>query len=163
MAPTPTIIESVDFFASDWIKTGIKEERLIYRHWFNERRASGCSTPRWTCRSAWGWHGAVPEDLQIRIGSQWWCLRRRTVEAMLAFLPSAAMSRGSSAHLDPGRDVLPDPGAPSGARRRNPVRTLTFLMFTDYGMPVTFYNDHFDLLLAQDYLFARKISPTRPT
>ena len=31
-------------------------------------------------------------------------------------------------------------------------------MFTDYGMPVTFYNDHYDLLLSQDYLFARKIS-----
>ena len=39
------------------------------------------------------------------------------------------------------------------------TRTLTFLMFTDYGIPVTFYNDHYDLLLAQDYLFARKISP----
>lgn len=38
-------------------------------------------------------------------------------------------------------------------------RTLTFLMFSDYGMPVTFYNDHFDLLLSQDFLFARKISP----
>jgi hypothetical protein len=32
-------------------------------------------------------------------------------------------------------------------------------MFTDYGMPVTFYNDHYDLLLSQDALFARKISP----
>ena len=31
-------IESFDFFGSDWIKTGIKEERLIYRHWFNERK-----------------------------------------------------------------------------------------------------------------------------
>src|SRR5699024_6951478 len=38
-------------------------------------------------------------------------------------------------------------------------RTLTFLMFSDYGMPVTFYNDHYNLLLSQDYLFARKISP----
>ncbi|MDN5789194.1 DUF5928 domain-containing protein, partial [Pseudorhodobacter sp.] len=37
-------------------------------------------------------------------------------------------------------------------------RTLTFLMFTDYGMPVTFYNDNYDLLISQDYLFARKIS-----
>ena len=35
---------------------------------------------------------------------------------------------------------------------------MTFLMFTDYGMPVTFYNDHHDLLLAQASLFARKIS-----
>jgi hypothetical protein len=32
-------------------------------------------------------------------------------------------------------------------------------MFTDYGMPVTFYDDHYDLLLAQGFLFARKISP----
>ena len=31
-------IESVDFFEGGWIKTGIKEERLIYRHWFNERK-----------------------------------------------------------------------------------------------------------------------------
>jgi hypothetical protein len=36
---------------------------------------------------------------------------------------------------------------------------LTFLLFSDYGMPVTFYNDHYDLLLSQDFLFARKISP----
>src|SRR5690606_24335781 len=43
----------------------------------------------------------------------------------------------------------------------NEIRTrpLTFLMFTDYGMPVTFYNDHYELLVSQDYLFARKISP----
>ena len=32
-------------------------------------------------------------------------------------------------------------------------------MFTDYGMPVTFNNDHYEMLLGQDYLFARKISP----
>ena len=30
-------IESFDFFKSDWIKTGMKEDRLIYRHPFNER------------------------------------------------------------------------------------------------------------------------------
>ena len=36
--------------------------------------------------------------------------------------------------------------------------TLTFLVFSDYGMPATFYNDHYDFLVSQDYLFARKIS-----
>ena len=30
-------IESHDFFESDWIKTGMKEDRLIYRHFVNER------------------------------------------------------------------------------------------------------------------------------
>ena len=31
------------------------------------------------------------------------------------------------------------------------TRTLTFLMFSDYGMPVTFYNDHYDLLLSPGF------------
>ena len=39
------------------------------------------------------------------------------------------------------------------------TRTLTYLIFTDYGMPVVFCNDHHDMLIGQDYLFARKISP----
>jgi hypothetical protein len=37
---------------------------------------------------------------------------------------------------------------------------LTFLTFSDYGMPVTFHTDHFEFLRGQDNLFARKISPT---
>jgi len=44
-------------------------------------------------------------------------------------------------------------------RKEMRTRTLTYLVFTDYGMPVTFHNDHYDLLMGQNYLFARKISP----
>ena len=35
----------------------------------------------------------------------------------------------------------------------------TFLIFSDYSMPVTFYNDHYDPLRYQNFLFTRKISP----
>jgi hypothetical protein len=101
----------------------------------------------------------VPADIQVMIGSQWWCLRRRTVEAVLDFIRERPTCALLPHHLDPGRDVLPDAGAPPGARPRDRQRTLTFKMFSDYGMPVTFYNDQYDLLISQDYLFARKISP----
>ena len=41
------IIECAEFFGSGWIKTGLVEERLVYRHWFNEREQPrlfyGCS------------------------------------------------------------------------------------------------------------------------
>ena len=152
-------IESFDFFKSDWIKTGIKEERLIYRHWFNER------TQKWWFYKSFEWQKRlgltreVPAGLAIQIGSQWWCLRRRTVEAVLDFaatrkdvmrffrttwIPDETFFQTLVRHLVPDVEIR--------------ARTLTFLMFTDYGMPVTFYNDHYDLLLAQDYLFARKIS-----
>ena len=153
-------IESFDFFGSDWIKTGIKEERLIYRHWFNERRRKGLFYASMDLQRRFGLARKVPEDLAIRIGSQWWCLRRRTVEAVLGFtarrkdvtrffattwIPDETFFQTLVAHLVPEREIR--------------SRTLTFLMFTDYGMPVTFYDDHYDLLLSQEYLFARKISP----
>lgn len=153
-------IESFDFFDSDWIKTGMKEDRLIYRHFFNER-----THKTWFYRS-YEWQKrlrltrAIPADLQIMIGSQWWCLRRQTIEAILDFvrsrrdvmrffrttwIPDETFFQTLVRHLVPEDEIR--------------TRTLTFLMFSDYGMPITFYNDHYDLLLAQDFLFARKISP----
>lgn len=153
-------IESFDFFESDWIKTGIKEERLIYRHWFNERQHKRLFYASMGLQQRLGLARKVPADLQIMIGSQWWCLRRRTVEAVLDFIrerpdvlrffrttwiPDETFFQTLVRHLVPDREIR--------------SRTLTFLIFTDYGMPVTFYNDHYDLLLAQDYLFARKVSP----
>jgi hypothetical protein len=153
-------IESFDFFASDWIKTGIKEERLIYRHWFNERQRKKLFYASMNLQKRLGLSRKVPEDLKIRIGSQWWCLRRRTIEAVLDFIdrrrdvvrffrttwiPDETFFQTIVAHLVPEREIR--------------SRTLTFLLFTDYGIPVTFHDDHHDLLLAQDFLFARKISP----
>ncbi|RUS59913.1 glycosyl transferase [Pseudorhodobacter sp. E13] len=153
-------IESFDFFKSDWIKTGIKEERLIYRHWFNERMHKSLFYSSMKAQEWLGLQRRVPADLQIQIGSQWWCLRRRTIEAVLEFcdsrrdvmrffrttwIPDETFFQTLVRHLVPEHEIR--------------TRTLTFLMFTDYGMPVTFYNDNYDLLLSQDYLFARKISP----
>ena len=153
-------IESFDYFESDWIKTGFKEERLIYRHVFNERTQKGLFYTAFNFQRRFGLTREIPKDLQIMIGSQWWCLRRRTIEWILEFaekrkdvmrffrttwIPDETFFQTLVRHLIPKNEIK--------------TRTLTFLMFTDYGMPVTFYNDHYDLLLAQDGLFARKISP----
>lgn len=153
-------IESEDFFASDWIKTGIKEERLIYRHFFNERSQKWLFYTSMDLQRRLHLARKVPADLRIQIGSQWWCLRRHTVETLLEFIdrrpdvlrffkttwiPDETFFQTLVRHLVPAGQIR--------------SRTLTFLMFTDYGMPVTFYNDHYDLLLSQDFLFARKISP----
>jgi hypothetical protein len=153
-------IEAVDFMEGDWIKTGIREERLVYRHWFNERRRKWLFYASLDLQQRLGLKRRLPEGLRIMIGSQWWCLRRRTVEALLqvlaqrpdlpaffrtSWIPDETFFQTLVAHLVPR------------AQRRS--RAPSFLMFTDYGMPATFYNDHYDLLLRQDYLFARKISP----
>lgn len=153
-------IESFDFFNSDWIKTGIKAERLIYRHWFNERNNKKLFYASMHWQEKLGLTRQVPADIAMQIGSQWWCLRRRTIEWVLDFvkkrrdvmrffrttwIPDETFFQTVVRHLVPEHEIR--------------SRTLTFLMFTDYGMPVAFYNDNYDLLLSQDYLFARKISP----
>lgn len=152
-------IESFDFFASDWIKTGMKGDRLHYRHFFNERKNKFLFYASVNIQRRLGLSRKIPADLQVMIGSQWWCLRRRTVEWILAFckersdvmrffrttwIPDETFFQTLVPHLVPEQEIR--------------TRTLTFLMFTDYGMPVTFYDDHYDLLLSQDFLFARKIS-----
>lgn len=153
-------IESFDYYDSDWIKTGMKEERLIYRHWFNERTQKRWFYASFNLQKKFNLTREVPQDIQVQIGSQWWCLRRRTIEWILDFtrrrkdvmrffrttwIPDETFFQTVVRHIVPEAEIQ--------------SRTLTFLMFTDYGMPVTFYNDHYDLLLSQDYLFARKISP----
>ena len=153
-------IESHDFFESDWIKTGMKEDRLIYRHYFNERTQSKLFYTAYETQKRLGLTREIPADIQVMIGSQWWCLRRRTIEMILDFLrqrrdvirffsttwiPDETFFQTLVRHLIPKTEIE--------------NRTLTFLMFSDYGMPVTFYNDHYDMLLTQGYLFARKISP----
>lgn len=152
-------IESFDFFESDWIRTGMKEGRLIYRHFFNERQHKSLFYASVNLQRRLGLKRQVPDDIQVQIGSQWWCLRRRTVEWILNFtrerpdvmrffrttwIPDETFFQTLVRHLVPETEIE--------------ARTLTFLMFSDYGMPVTFYNDHYDLLLSQDFLFARKIS-----
>lgn len=153
------VIENVDYFEGDWIKTGMKEERLTYRHYFNERKFKTLFYGTLALQKRLGLDRQWPDDLEIRIGSQWWCLRRATVERLLEFvktrrdvtrffattwIPDETFFQTLVPHLVPKEEI--------------DSRTLTFLMFTDYGMPVTFYNDHYDLLVSQDFLFARKIS-----
>lgn len=153
-------IESFDFFASDWIKTGMKEDRLIYRHVLNERRHKRMFYALLEAQKRLGLSRRIPGDLQMMIGSQWWCLRRHTLEAVLEFagarrdvmrffrttwIPDETFFQTLVRHLVPGNEIV--------------ARSQTFKLFTDYGMPATFYNDHYDMLLGQDFLFARKISP----
>ncbi|TBX28818.1 DUF5928 domain-containing protein [Nioella sediminis] len=153
-------IESFDFFTSGWIKTGMRGERLIYRHLVNERKHKRLFYWLMEMQKRLRLERAIPDDVQIMIGSQWWCLRRATIEKILQFCKDRPdVIRFFRTTWIPDETFFQTLVNHVVAVREIETRTLTFLMFTDYGMPVTFYNDHFDLLLSQDFLFARKISP----
>lgn len=153
-------IEAFDFFTSDWIKIGLKHERLIYRHWFNGRTQAWLFHQSLAVQKALNLRRSIPADIAVQVGSQWWCLRRATVEKLLRFcrkrpdlvrffattwIPDETFFQTLVRHLVPASQI-------SG-------RAPTFKLFTDYGVPVSFCNDHDDFLLGQDALFSRKISP----
>ena len=152
-------IERHDFFASDWIKTGMKEDRLIYRHLLNEQPHKWLFYRTLELQQRLGFRRAIPADLEVRIGSQWWCPRRATLQGVLDFLELRPdVRRFFRTTWIPDETVFQTPVPHLVPRAEIRSRTLTFLLFSDYGMPANFYNDHYDLLLAQNFLFARKIS-----
>ena len=154
------IIESHDFFDSEWIRTGLKEDRLIYRHWFNERKRKKWFYASLEVQRRLRWRKSLPEGIPIRIGSQWWALRAQTVQKIMALLrerrdlkrffrttwiPDETFFQSLVAHVSSADEI-----------RREPP---THLLFSDYGLPVVFHADHEDLLRAHDKPMARKISP----
>lgn len=152
-------IEHQDFFSSGWIKTGLKEDRLHFRHFFNERSQKRMFYGSYEFQKLFDLRRVVPEDLEMRIGSQWWCLRRSSVEALLKF-------------VDDRRDVIrffKSVWIPDECFFQTVIMNVvsrdeivneppTFLMFSDYGKPVTFHVDHMEFLKRQKRFFARKIT-----
>ena len=154
------IIEAEDFFESGWIKTGLVEERLVYRHYFNERERPKLFYGALALQQRLGLRRRMPKGIRPRIGSQWWCLRAVTVERLLRFI---AKRRDVIRFFR--RSWIPDETffqtlvrhlvAPEEISGHPP----TFLIFSDYGMPVVFQSDHYDFLRGRDRFFARKVSP----
>ena len=144
-------IEHVDFFDGGWIKTGLKEERLSRFHLFNERQNKRLFYASLNLQRRLGIKRKLPDDIRMMIGSQWWCLRRETVEKLLAFCDERPeIIRFFARTWIPDETFFQTLVPHLVSRREIRSRTPTFLMFTDNGMPATFYNDHYDLLVSQD-------------
>ena len=154
------IIEVNDFFESGWIRTGLQEDRLIYRHWFNERSQKWLFYKSLELQRRFEFSRPLPKGLTMQIGSQWWVLRASTVQRLTKFLskrrdvlrffrttwiPDETFFQTLVKHLIPAEQIKSEPP--------------THLRFSDYGMPVVFHLDHADYLAKQPKLFARKISP----
>lgn len=151
-------IEHHDFYDDYWINTGVQQERLIYRHFFNERRQKWLYDAAQNLQKRIGLVRDVPDGLTVRIGSQWWCLRRSTVQRVLKFtrrnfrivqffkttwIPDEIYFQTIVPRLIPASEIKNCPP--------------TLLQFSNYGMPISFYPDHYDFLIKQDAFFARKI------
>ena len=153
--PDVDFIESVAIGNDNWITGGLgierftlsfpfswKKQRWLFDMWVEVQRKL-----RLTRR--------IPNGLRPHIGSQWWCLSRQTLEAIL----NDPAKPQNDAYFR--KCWIPDESYFQTLARKHArtieSRSLLFSRFDHQGKPTALYDDHADLLGSIDAFFARKI------
>lgn len=154
-------IEAVPFEAGTWVQSGDQLARARHYHLFPERWWRQGFTWLDDLQRFMGVHRAAPNGIELRIGSQWWCLRRATLERIEAlwherpeieaffkwcWIPDEIVYQTLVTHVTPPEEI----------NHRSP----TLSAFSEHGQPFEFYRDHAELLSACDQFFARKCAPS---
>ncbi|GAB4381774.1 DUF5927 domain-containing protein [Albidovulum sp.] len=155
--PQTDFIESVTTADVGWTIGGLDEERFTLRFPFSWRRQRALFDASVALQRKLRLRRRVPKGLVPHLGSQWWCLTRRTLSAILE---------------DPDRPMLdryfrqvwiPDESYFQTLCRQYSTqiesRSLTLSKFDYQGKPHIFYDDHLQLLRRSDCFVARKIWP----
>lgn len=150
-------IESATTSEVPWTIGGLDRERFTLRFPFSWRRNRILFDGFVTLQRKFAYRRKIPPGLVPHMGSQWWCLTRQTLSAILD---------------DPDRPLydryfrqvwIPDESYFQTLvrlyARRIESRSLTLSKFDYQGKPHIFYDDHLQLLRRSDCFVARKIWP----
>jgi len=155
--PDTDFIESVTTDEVVWTVGGLDRERFTLRFpfsWKNHRRLFDRYVD---LQRKVGFQRRIPRSIEPHLGSQWWCLTRKTLNAILT---DADRPKVDSYF----RKVwIPDEAYFQSLVRRFSSniesRSLTLARFDYQGKPHIFYDDHIQLLQRSDCFVARKIWP----
>ncbi|MEP1522703.1 MULTISPECIES: beta-1,6-N-acetylglucosaminyltransferase [Rhodobacterales] len=155
--PRTDFIESATTSDVPWTVGGLDAERFTLRFPFSWKRHRLLFDRYVQIQRKLKLKRRVPNGLVPHMGSQWWCLTRQTLSAILQ---------------DPDRAVydayfkrvwIPDESYFQTLSRQYSTniesRSLTLSKFDFQGKPHIFYDDHLQLLRRSDCFVARKIWP----
>ncbi len=155
--PTTDFIESVTTADVGWTIGGLNEERFTLRFPFNWKRQRRLFDGYVNLQRALGFRRELPQGLTPHLGSQWWCLTRPTLQAILTHPDRPRLDRYFR------RVWIPDESYFQSLVRqvstRIESRSLTLSKFDYQGRPYIFYDDHLHLLRQADAFVARKAWP----
>jgi len=155
--PETDFIESVTCDDARWTVGGLDSERFTLRFPFSWRRQRWLFDRYVDLQRRLGYSRRLPEGIEPHLGSQWWCLTRRTLESILTAPDRPALDRYFK------RAWIPDESYFQTVARRYSLhvesRSLTLWKFDFQGKPHVFYDDHLPLLRRSDCFVARKIWP----
>ena len=155
--PRTDFIESVTTADVGWTVGGLDYERFTLRFPFSWRKQRKLFDWYVRLQRRLGWRRRIPAGLVPHLGSQWWCLTRTTLSAILDD-PERRRYDRFFRHV-----WIPDESYFQTLVRRYATevesRSLTLSKFDFQGKPHTFYDDHLQLLRRSDCFVARKIWP----
>ena len=150
-------IESVTAEDVGWTVGGLNEERYTLHFPFAYRYQRKLFDRYVALQRRLKLRRRIPTGLVPHLGSQWWCLTRGTLEAILTDPRRPEFDRYFR------RVWIPDESYfQTLARihsRQIESRSLTLAKFDDQGKPYIFYDDHRQILLESGCFMARKIWP----
>ncbi|WP_442872585.1 DUF5927 domain-containing protein [Cognatishimia sp. SS12] len=155
--PRTDFIESATTADVPWTVGGLDAERFTLRFPFSWKKHRFLFDRYVKFQRRIGMKRRIPNGLVPHMGSQWWCLTRQTLSAILQ---------------DPERPAydayfqkvwIPDESYFQSLARLYSTdiesRSLTLSKFDYQGKPHIFYDDHLQLLRRSDCFVARKIWP----
>lgn len=155
--PNTDFIESVTAPDVSWTMGGLDTERFTLRFPFSWRSQRWLFDRYVDLQRKFKKRRKLPEGIVPHLGSQWWCLSRATLEAILNDPNRPRYDRFFK------RVWIPDESYFQTLVRRHSTtiesRSLTLSKFDHQGKPHVFYNDHLQLLRRSDCFVARKIWP----
>lgn len=155
--PATDFIESVTTADVGWTVGGLNKERFTLRFPFAWRKQRRLFDGYVSLQRKLGIRRRIPEGLIPHLGSQWWCLTRRSLEAILQSPDRARHDRYFR------RVWIPDESYFQTLVRKVSTniesRSLTLSKFDYQGRPHIFYDDHLHLLRRSEAFLARKIWP----
>ncbi len=155
--PQTDFIESVTTEDVSWTVGGLDIERFTLRFPFSWKKHRWLFDRYVALQRRLRVRRRIPEGLVPHLGSQWWCLTRRTLSAILQDPARPRYDRYFR------RVWIPDESYFQTLVRRYSgtieSRSLTLSRFDHQGRPHVFYDDHLQVLRRSDCFVARKIWP----
>ena len=155
--PRTDFIESATTADVPWTVGGLDAERFTLRFPFSWKKNRYLFDKYVALQRKVRFKRRVPNGLVPHMGSQWWCLTRQTLSAVLQDPARPEYDRYFR------RVWIPDESYFQTLCRQYSMniesRSLTLSKFDFQGKPHIFYDDHLQLLRRSDCFVARKIWP----
>ena len=155
--PETDFIESVTTEDVGWTVGGLDIERFTLRFPFSWRKHRRLFDTSVRVQRRLGLARRIPEGLVPHLGSQWWCLTRATLQAILQDPRRPRWDRYFRGVWIPDESYFQT--LVRLHSRHVESRSLTLSKFDVQGKPHLFYDDHLQLLRRSDCFVARKIWP----